>query len=68
MTGRELVGSRIFSSNVIKAGSKHEALMKYAASGHAGNIWSIADDEAVLYRFLSPMERNTIYNLVKEDF
>lgn len=68
VTGFELVGSRIFSFNVVKAGSKHEALLKYAASGHAGNVWSIAGDEAVQYRFLSSMQRNTVYNLVKEDF
>ena len=68
VTGLELVSSRIFSSNVIKAGSKHEALLKYVASGHTGNVWSIAGDEVVLYRYLSPMEHNTIYSLVKEDF
>ena len=68
VTGCDLVGSRIISSNVIKAGSKHEALLKYAASGHAGNVWSIAGGEPVLYRFLSPMQSNTVYQLVKEDF
>ena len=69
VTGCELVGSRISSSNVIKAGSKHEALLKYAAlGGHAGNVWSIAGDEPVLYRFLSVMQCSTVYQLVKEEF
>ena len=68
VTGCELAFSRISSFNVIKAGSKHEALLKYAASGHAGNVWSGAGDEPVLYRFLSVMQQNTIYQLVKEEF
>lgn len=69
VTGYELVVSRISSSNVIKAGSKPEALLKYAAlGGRAGNVWSIAGSEPVLCRFLSVMQCSTAYRLVKEEF
>ena len=51
---------------MISAGSKQEALLKYAASGRAGSVWSI---DAVDFR--PSMDSGDItkrYRLVKEEF
>ena len=65
ITHDELVNSALHS-DMISAGSKQEALLKYAASGRAGSVWSI---DAV--DFWPSMDSGDIakrYRLVKEDF
>ena len=65
ITHDELVNSALHS-DMINAGSKQEALLKYAASGRAGSVWSI---DAVDFR--PSMDSGDItkwYRLVKEEF
>lgn len=65
ITHDELVNS-VLRSDMISAGSKQEALLKYAALGRAGSVWSV---DAVDFR--PSMDSGDItkrYRLVKEDF
>lgn len=65
VTHDELLNS-VLREDVIRAGSKQEALLKCAASGHAGSVWSV---DAVDFTFNPDYgDLTKRYRLVKEDF
>ena len=65
VTHDELINSALHE-DVIRTGSKQEALLKYAVSGRAGSVWSI---DAVDFTFNPDYgELTKRYRLVKEEF
>lgn len=65
VTHDELINS-VLREDVIRASSKQEALLKYAASGHAGSVWSIDAVDFTLNPDYGDLTKR--YRLVKEDF
>lgn len=65
ITHAELVNSAL-RSDMISAGSKQEVMLKYAASGRAGSVWSI--DAVDFWPSMDSGDSTKRYRLVKEDF